>query len=695
MRAMRVAIFVILAFPGVAHAGDVTIVSRDLPLAKRALSGAAAPIRFNMAGLHWQGPGKVEFRTRSLAGRWSAWRPAQPEAEDRPNLRSAETELRRGWRLGNPWWTGPSDRLEVRTSGRVARVRAWFLWSPADGAAPRALATAAAPPIVSRTAWNADEFIRRAKPRYASALRFALVHHTAGSNRYSPAQSAAIVRGIEVYHVRANGWNDIGYNFLVDRYGQVFEGRFGGVERNVIGAHAEGFNTGSVGVALIGTYSSSQMTPAQRTALVALLAWRLDVAHVDPAGRLVQRSAGNPRFRAGTQVSLRVVSGHRDTGYTSCPGSAVFGVLSAIAREVSATGLPKIFEPSVSGTLGQPIRFSARLSTVSPWSVRITNAQGAVVANGLGTSSAVDWTWSSAGAGAGPFRWTIETAGARAAAGSLGGSLPPSAPTLSGLTATPAVVLPAGNGSTTISFTLGVPARATVNVLDAAGGIVATLLDEPRPAGPQSLTWVPDALPDGRYTVQVTASPDGRPSASASAEVVVNRTISHFAATPATFSPNGDGRNDTVSLTFGLAVPAEATIEIFQAAAIAATPFPRQALGPGEVVAGWDGTNGGVRLPDGAYEAALTVSTAVGEVSVRVPLTIDTTPPQLRIVDAPRWRFWVSEPATVALVVNGQTITTVVQQRGNFSLPHTARATSISASAMDGAGNLNAPLTWP
>ncbi len=112
-------------------------------------------------------------------------------------------------------------------------------------------------------------------------------------------------------------------------------------------------------------------------------------------------------------------------------------------------------------------------------------------------------------------------------------------------------------------------------------------------------------------------------------------------------------------------------------------------------MAGWDGTNGGVRLPDGAYEAALTVSTAVGEVSVRVPLTIDTTPPQLRIVDAPRWRFWVSEPATVALVVNGQTITTVVQQRGNFSLPHTVRATSISASAMDGAGNLNAPLTWP
>ena len=90
------------------------------------------------------------------------------------------------------------------------------------------------------------------------------------------------MRGIEVYHVKGNGWNDIGYNFLVDKYGQVFEGRYGGVDKNVIGAHAEGFNTGSVGVAVLGTYGSAAPPAAARTALANLLAWRLDVAHVDP-----------------------------------------------------------------------------------------------------------------------------------------------------------------------------------------------------------------------------------------------------------------------------------------------------------------------------------------------------------------------------------------------------------------------------
>ena len=91
------------------------------------------------------------------------------------------------------------------------------------------------------------------------------------------------MRGIELYHVKANGWNDIGYNFLVDRYGQVFEGRRGGMQRNVIGAHAEGFNTGSVGIAVIGTYSGKAPTREAESALGALLAWRLDVGHVDPA----------------------------------------------------------------------------------------------------------------------------------------------------------------------------------------------------------------------------------------------------------------------------------------------------------------------------------------------------------------------------------------------------------------------------
>src|SRR5262249_24801166 len=161
-------------------------------------------------------------------------------------------------------------------------LRAFTIWSPVGPAPVRTESIAGSPPIVSRAMWGADESIVRNKPRIAPAVHFPVVHHTAGTNAYTPAQSAAIVRGIEVYHVKGNGWDDIGYNFLVDRFGQVFEGRAGGITKNVVGAHAQGFNRGSVGVSVIGSYSRRAPSAVAQQALVSLLAWRLDVAHVDP-----------------------------------------------------------------------------------------------------------------------------------------------------------------------------------------------------------------------------------------------------------------------------------------------------------------------------------------------------------------------------------------------------------------------------
>src|SRR5204862_5728728 len=185
----------------------------------------------------------------------------------------------------------------------------YFVWSDDDQLPLRRVSRAGSPPIIPRSAWGADETIRRAPPRYADSVRFALVHHTAGTNSYTRSQSAAIVRGIEIYHVEGNGWNDIGYNFLVDKYGQIFEGRFGGVDKPVIGAHAEGFNTGSVGVAVLGTYGSSAPPAVARLALAKLLAWRLDIAHVDPKSTLTWVSGGNARFASGVPVFIRAVSG--------------------------------------------------------------------------------------------------------------------------------------------------------------------------------------------------------------------------------------------------------------------------------------------------------------------------------------------------------------------------------------------------
>ena len=202
---------------------------RDVPLhGARAL--AAAPTRFDLVGLHWRGPGSVEFRTRSLAGRWSGWQRAAPEAEDLPDVGNAERGAARAGGSGIP--TGPARRTGSRTGCTGGRAAACVLRPEPGGARPaataldRGLAASA-----RREAWGANEAIRRAAPTYAAGVQFAVVHHTAGSNSYTASQSAAIVRGIEVYHVKGNGWNDIGYNFLVDKYGQVFEGRFGGVDK--------------------------------------------------------------------------------------------------------------------------------------------------------------------------------------------------------------------------------------------------------------------------------------------------------------------------------------------------------------------------------------------------------------------------------------------------------------------------------
>ena len=183
------------------------------------------------------------------------------------------------------------------------------------------------------------------------------------------------MRGIEVYHVKGNGWNDIGYNFLVDKYGQVFEGRYGGIDKNVIGAHAEGFNTGSIGVALLGTYGTAAPTAAAQTALANLLAWRLDLAHVDPLSTLTWISGGNARFPAGVARLPARGLGPPGHGLHDVPGRCALRAARRASRAKRASvGLPKLFAPTVRGGLGGQVRFQARLSESLPWTVTVTDA---------------------------------------------------------------------------------------------------------------------------------------------------------------------------------------------------------------------------------------------------------------------------------------------------------------------------------
>jgi hypothetical protein len=692
---MKLAVAVIAAFlaaPAVAHA-EVTITAREVPLHVhgRALA-SSSPRLFDLVGLHWRGPGSVQFRTHGLGGGWSTWRVAAPEAEDLPDAETRETRAAAGWRLGNPYWVGPSDAIRYRLHGRVTRLRAYFVESPPDGLPPRRLTLAGSPPIISRQAWGADEKIRRAPPSFTPSLAFALVHHTAGSNAYTASQSAAIVRGIEVYHVKGNGWNDIGYNFLVDRYGQVFEGRFGGVERNVIGAHAEGFNTGSVGVAVLGTYGGTAPPAVAQNAVANVLAWRLDLAHVDPLGTLTWQSGGNPRFPTGTPVFLRAISGHRDTGFTTCPGNALYARLGAIAAQVGSIGLPKLYAPSVTGDVGGLVRFRARLSEMRPWTVTVTGPDSAVVATGSGTSSGVDWTWDAATAPKARYAWSIAAgSGLRPAIGSVGAA--PVALTLTKAAATPATISPNGDGQqdkATISYTLSASATVTAILRSPDGTQLAVLFNEARRPGKQTFTFTADGVPDGRYQIVISAT-DGKVTVTKVVPVIVDRTVSNWTVTPPAFSPNGDGRQDSVTFGYRLARETTVRIDVKQATRLAAAVFVGT-LAPGAQTLTWDGIAPTGRLADGRYSAVLTTTApTLGTVARPLALRVDTRPPVLRAVSFSRLRFRIDEAARVTVIADRRRITRSVRA-GVFSFGGTARR--VRAWALDPAGNLSRTLRW-
>jgi hypothetical protein len=684
-----------LALPSLARAGDVALRVQEVPLGPRSLAAAPAPMHFNMLAAHWQGPGAVAYRVHRLHGRWTPWTTA--DADVAPDGGTGP------WHDGNVSWTGGADGIRFRTTGRVARLRAYELWSRVTTAPTRRLSTAGSPTIVPRSGWLANEEIVRAKPAIAPALRLAVVHHTAGTNSYTPAQSAAIVRGIEVYHVQGNGWNDIGYNFLVDRFGNVYEGRGGGIDRNVIGAHAEGFNAGTVGVALIGNFGTAAPPRAQQDALVNLLAWRLDIAHIDPLSTVAYTSGGNYKFKAGKVVTLRAISGHRDTGPSECPGTAAYRLLPAIAKRVSLTGLPKIYGPSVVGALGGPVRFQARLSSPVGWTVTVADQLGKTVATGTGHGVLVDWTWTSPVGGKGLFTWTISAPGALSATGHLGVGRPVTAPpatfSLTNLLATPNVITPNADGSAdsaTISFTLGTPALVTAQVLDEGGAPLLTLLGEQRTAGNNSFEWGAHVLPDGRYRVVVTATAlTGFRSVTKAADVVVDRTLAALQALPLTISPNGDGVDDTTTFSFALAQNVPVRVDIEQDGVVVATPFQGQ-LGIGPQTLDWGGLGpSGSPLPDGKYVAVVTVTDQLGDVSLSLPLTIDTTPPTLTIVDPSKLSFSLDEPATVTILVNRKTRIVHGYPAGTFTVPHAGAVYQVSGIAEDIAGNISAVVTSP
>ncbi|MGW0814033.1 peptidoglycan recognition protein family protein [Streptomyces viridiviolaceus] len=346
---------------------------------------------FSLLGVIWDDPdtelhGRVQFRTRAAGtGNWSSWQ--ELETHNADHAADPDTPERTSGRVRGataPLWVGDSDGVEVRvraeTDGEATRAVSPLptglrleLVDPGEDAAlseaPEpddgartgalneipaldraqterellALGTGASagqqkakpyvgprPRIVTRRGWGANEKLREKKSVYTKKVKAAFVHHSATGSNYSCKQAPSVVRSIYRYHVKSMGWRDIGYNFLVDKCGKIYEGRAGGVSKPVLGAHTLGFNSNSMGIAVLGTYGSKKPSSAAVKAIARLTAWKLGLYGMNPRGKTYLKSAGGNLYRKGKNVRLNVISGHRDGFATSCPGRKLYGKLKTV-----------------------------------------------------------------------------------------------------------------------------------------------------------------------------------------------------------------------------------------------------------------------------------------------------------------------------------------------------------------------------
>jgi hypothetical protein len=346
----------------------------------------AVPRGALLAGVTWAS-GDAEVYVRRGAG---AWEPLENDAEQAGERPGTE-----------PYWLGRGlapVAVRVVPHGRVTGVTVDFAGSAPGGATKTAQPETRALPrlgaVVTREGWGADERLRHGTPKYTTPGAV-VVHHTVTSNDYTQAEAASYIRAVYAYHTRSRGWSDIGYNLIVDRFGTVYEGRYGGFDRGVVGAHTAGFNEGTTSVSLLGNYDVVQPPAAVVAAVARAGAWAAERWHFDPRSTVTLRSAGSPRFRAGTRVTVSRMPGHRDLGTTACPGRYAYADLPAI-RDAAWHKLAAVFStPAVDGApvhSPKPVTVRASLDHTASWAATITSqGQELVVARGVGRSVAVSW----------------------------------------------------------------------------------------------------------------------------------------------------------------------------------------------------------------------------------------------------------------------------------------------------------------
>lgn len=291
----------------------------------------------------WLGAAEGAVEVRGRAGEsWTAWTELAAEVEETPD----DTERTSG---GMAWFgTTGVDEVEIRVAaGRLTdlEIQPMRYEEPSTGStfsSATAGADAAQPTILPRSSYTSKGWASSnpgcssGPTTAAGGVKFAVVHHTVNSNTYAAADVPAMLAAIYTYHTGTNRWCDTGYNFLVDRFGRIWEGRSGGIDKAIVGGHAAGFNTGSVGVSFLGQFEPGASptavapTPAALAAAGTLLGWKLGSAGIDPTGTVAITSGGSNKYPAGTNLTIPRIIGHRDVGLTACPGEYLYSQLATI-----------------------------------------------------------------------------------------------------------------------------------------------------------------------------------------------------------------------------------------------------------------------------------------------------------------------------------------------------------------------------
>lgn len=339
-----------------------------------------------LAGVTW-GAGSLAVSARPALG-------TVEELENDP------AEL--GGRPGTePYWLDPSVRaVTFSFAGDASDVRVDFVGAGTSSSSSSGSAKSFSVPrigsVVTRAGWGADERWRSGSASYMTPKAL-VVHHTVTRNGYAAAEAPGLIRAVYAYHTRSRGWDDIGYNLVVDRFGTVYEGRYGGFQRGVIGTHTAGFNSSTLGVSLLGNYDEVD-TPAPMVDAVARTgAWLAERFRLDPRSRVTLTSAGSPRFPRGARVTVYRMPGHRDLGKTACPGRYTYERLAAI-RSTAWRKLRAVYaKPVVTGApvrSPEPVTVSATLSHAARWRATITTDDGTEVLateHSFGKRAVVSW----------------------------------------------------------------------------------------------------------------------------------------------------------------------------------------------------------------------------------------------------------------------------------------------------------------